>query len=172
MDRPNLTDVVHSPADYLAAWRHIRAIFAAEGVDNVAWVWCPTATGFVSGRAQPYYPGDNEVDWVCVDAYTSADYTSLEALIAPFLSWAAHHPKPIIIGEFGARDGEPGQREKWLEAAAHTAKAHPQIKALVYFNVDAHRNGKVYPWSLGSSPSALKTFAAIGADPYFNTRSD
>ena len=32
-----------SPADYIAAWRHVHAIFAAEGATNVAWVWCPNA---------------------------------------------------------------------------------------------------------------------------------
>ena len=51
MDRRGLRAQVHSPADYIAAWDHIRSIFTHEQVDNVAWVWCPTASGFANGAA-------------------------------------------------------------------------------------------------------------------------
>ena len=61
-----------SGRDFVAAWDHIRAIFAAVGVKNAAWVWCPTANGFnPDGRAAAFYPGDNKVDWICADAYPS-----------------------------------------------------------------------------------------------------
>ena len=40
-----------------------------EGATNVGWVWCPLATGFTDGRAQKYYPGDDQVDWLCADVY-------------------------------------------------------------------------------------------------------
>ncbi len=46
MDRPGLQAQIHSPANYIAAWDHIRSIFAQEHVTNVGWVWCPTAHGF------------------------------------------------------------------------------------------------------------------------------
>lgn len=69
MNRPNLRYVVHSAADFVAAWKHIRAIFAQQHVANVAWVWCPTSRGFASTDAGAFYPGDDEVDWVCTDAY-------------------------------------------------------------------------------------------------------
>jgi hypothetical protein len=49
MDRSGLQAQIHSPADYIAAWDHIRSIFAQEHVTNVGWVWCPTAAGFATG---------------------------------------------------------------------------------------------------------------------------
>ena len=102
MDRPNIRFAVGTPADYIAAWRHIRLIFAEQHVTNVAWVWCPTARGFASGSAQAYYPGNGEVDWVCADAYPRpGTRASFADVIRPFLSWAARHPKPIMIGEYG-----------------------------------------------------------------------
>src|SRR5258708_1998544 len=64
MARPNLRAKVHSPADFIAAWKHIRAIFDSEHVSNVAWVWCPTASGFASGDAAPFYPATSQVDWI------------------------------------------------------------------------------------------------------------
>ena len=69
MDRPGLAASMWSPADYIASWKHVRAIFAEEQVTNASWVWCPTNEGFVGGYAQPFYPGDDQVDWVCVDVY-------------------------------------------------------------------------------------------------------
>ena len=71
MDRPNLKAQVGSPAEYIAAWKHIRDVFAQQGVTNVAWVWCPTSKGFTNGTAGAYYPGDSEVDWICADVYPS-----------------------------------------------------------------------------------------------------
>ena len=112
MDRPNLRAVVGTPAEFIAAWKHVRAIFAQQHVRNVAWVWCPTAKGFVpGGNAAAYYPGNDEVDWVCADAYPGfGPYRSFADTVQPFLSWASHHPKPVMIGEYGV----PGE----LRAAA------------------------------------------------------
>ena len=67
MDRPNLQWAVHGPAEYIKAWDHIRSIFTGQGVTNVGWVWCPTGYGFQLGRARAFYPGNDEVDWVCAD---------------------------------------------------------------------------------------------------------
>ena len=74
MDRPNLRSTMGSGADFVAAWKHVRAIFAAQHVTNVSWVWCPTSVGFATGEAQAFYPGDSEVDWTCVDVYAGAVY--------------------------------------------------------------------------------------------------
>ncbi|HEX9526397.1 MAG TPA: hypothetical protein VF951_02790, partial [Streptosporangiaceae bacterium] len=71
MDRPNLQWAVHGPQNFIAAWDHIRAVFAQAGALNVGWVWCPTGWGFRDGRAQAFYPGNSEVDWVCADIYSA-----------------------------------------------------------------------------------------------------
>jgi len=46
-----------SPANFIAAWRHIHDIFVARGATNVEFVWCPSAYGFVTGTAQKSDPG-------------------------------------------------------------------------------------------------------------------
>src|SRR6185437_3269870 len=106
MDRPNLQWAVHGPAEYKKAWDHIRSIFTDEGVTNVGWVWCPTGYGFQVGRAQAFYPGNNEVDWVCADVYSFRPSQSLAAASAPFMKFALATGKPILIGEF-AVNGAP-----------------------------------------------------------------
>jgi hypothetical protein len=165
MDRAGLRAQIHSPADYIAAWDHIRSIFAQEHVDNVAWVWCPTAYGFANGTAAAYYPGNNEVNWVCVDAYPGpGPYRSFATIVQPFLNWASHHSKPVMIGEYGVPDtyGEQ-QRAQWLWGAARTVRGNAQIKALIYFDANAKNAYALVPGS-----PALQAFRGIAHVPYFN----
>ena len=162
MDRPNLqSTVVHSGADYIAAWDRVRSIFTAQHVTNAEFVWCPLAKGFQSGVAPSYYPGDNEVDWVCADVYSpiSGSVKSFASLAQPFLTWAKGHPtKPIMFGEFGAaQDWGPTVRAQWLTAVKDVVTGNPQIKALVYFNSDA---GQVR-YSLQSDPTARTALASV-----------
>lgn len=166
MDRPNLGAEVGSPADYIAAWKHIREVFAEQHVTNVAWVWCPTAKGFANGTAGAYYPGDSEVDWICADVYPPAGPLSSFADVArPFLDWASHHVKPIIIGEYGVRlSYSPQERAQWLRAAAETVAADRQIKALVYFDGP----GQHPQSSLVLNGEALQAFRGIADARYFN----
>ena len=168
MDRPNLQSLVGSPADYIAAWKHIRQVFAEQGVTNVAWVWCPTAKGFASGTAQAYYPGDSEVDWICADVYPpTGPLSSFAAVAGPFLDWASHHAKPIIIGEYGVRlTYAPQERAQWLRAAAQTVVADRQIKALVYFDGP----GQQPQSSTVLDGAALQAFRSIADDNYFNPK--
>jgi hypothetical protein len=167
MDRPNLKAQVGSPAEYVAAWKHIREVFAQQGVTNVAWVWCPTSKGFANGTAGAYYPGDSEVDWICADVYPPAGPLSSFATVAgPFLRWAAHHPKPVMVGEYGVQAVySPAERAQWLRAAARTVAANRQIKALVYF--DGPGQGQTTD-VLDGGP--LQAFVGIADDSHFNPR--
>lgn len=165
MDRADLAPQIHSPADFIAAWRHVRAIFAQQHVDNVSWVWCPTAYGFDSGRAQKYYPGDEEVDWVCADGYAFADSDGVPrtfaSVMGSFFKWAARHPKPIMIAEFGVDTGFGAQRGPWIAAVAQTLAKQPNLKALVYFD-----NGVGGAWSLDRDAGAfdgLRRLAQTGS---------
>jgi hypothetical protein len=172
MDRPNLRAEVHSPADFIAAWKHIRAIFAAQHVGNVAWVWCPTARGFAAGDAAAFYPGDDQVDWVCADVYPGpGPYRSFADTAHAFLSWAARHPKPVMIGEYGVPQSyTAAQRAQWLRDAARTVRQDPQIKALVYFDGDPAGRLPVGRYALTNDLNVVSAFRAIGRQPYFNPR--
>jgi hypothetical protein len=171
MDRPNLQATMWSPEDFVAAWRHVRHLFEWEGVRNVSWVWCPTAEGFAAGRAPAFYPGDDAVDWICVDVYAASKLRPMGELLAPFLSWAANRTKPIIIGEFGvARAWGSTQRAAWLREAARVFKANPQIKAVSYFESDPEGNGVKQQFRVSDDPPALAGLAELARDPYFNPR--
>jgi hypothetical protein len=173
MDRPNLSSVVHSPSDYIAAWDRIRSIFTAAHVNNVAWVWCPTAGGFHNGTAAAYYPGDAEVDWTCTDAYPSpifgnAAVQPLSLLLAPFLSWARQHPKPIMIGEFGVPVRySVAARVTWLDQAFALIASTPQIKAAVYFDAAAYGRPEEAGYGLGDRSEVAAAFCRSVVEPTF-----
>ena len=161
MDRPNLQGTVHSGADYIAAWDRVRSIFTAQHVTNAEFVWCPQAKGFASGVAPSYYPGDNEVDWVCADVYSppSGSVKSFASLAQPFMTWAKGHPtKPIMFGEFGADETwGSAVRAQWLSDLTGLLKATSQIKALVYYD----SNAGDARYSLQGDPKALAALAAV-----------
>ncbi|MBM2619286.1 endoglucanase [Actinoplanes sp. LDG1-06] len=168
MDRPNLRATMWSGPDYIAAWKYVRAIFKEEGADNVSWVWCPTAEGFMRGDAPGFYPGDDQVDWTCVDVYAGERFEPIGDLMGPFLTWAAQHPKPIVIGEFGvAKAWGSAGRAAWLKDARRTFKANPQIKAIAYFESDPEGNGPNKQFQLTGDPAAFREFHQMAKDPYF-----
>jgi hypothetical protein len=168
MDRPNLRAEMWSGADYIASWKHIRRIFDAERVRNVSWVWCPTAEGFMRGDAPAFYPGDDLVDWTCVDVYAGNSFKPIGELMRPFLEFAAQRPKPIIVGEFGvAKAWGSAGRAQWIADAVRTFKANPQIKAVAYFESNPDGNGPNQQFQLGGDPPAWAAFQAMTKDPYF-----
>ena len=169
MNRPNLAASVGSPAAYVAAWKHVRAIFTAVGATNAGWVWCPLATNFDATNAAAFYPGDDQVDWLCADVYPGPAYDSFSAVAQQFVTWAGGHHRPIIIGEYGAQNlGNATQRAQWLTAATEYAKQQPQIKAMVYFEARVEQGTKSRDFTLVGTGTPLAAFRAMAHDPYFN----
>ena len=46
-----------SPAQFIAAWRHVHDVFQARGVTNARFVWSPIAANFKSGARPELLPG-------------------------------------------------------------------------------------------------------------------
>jgi hypothetical protein len=168
MDGRRHRQVVHSPAQYVAAWRHLRAIFAAEGADNVRWVWCPNAIAFAKGTAAPFYPGDAEVDWVCADGYYGpSKHQSFAQIFEAFHRWGGRTGKPLMVGEFGATEHEDGEKAHWLRDASAALKIRlPRIAAVVYFDAAKEE----YDWRVATTPTSFQAFKAMATDPYFQQR--
>jgi beta-mannanase len=177
MNRGAMQPIVHSPRDYIRAWDHVRAIFNRAKVNNVAWVWCPSSKGWgnVPGYVPgpEFYPGNNEVDWLCADVYPRlGSFVSFESAVRPFLSWASHINKPIMIGEFGApRSYSPRQRAQWLNDMAKTVMADHQIKALVYFDGSPAGRAAVLQYGLDPGSAPMRAFRGIAHQRYFERTS-
>ncbi|MGN6793576.1 MAG: hypothetical protein ACTHJW_14420 [Streptosporangiaceae bacterium] len=168
MDRPNLQWAIHGPKNFIAAWDHVRTIFAKVGATNVGWVWCPSGWGFRNDRAQPFYPGNGEVDWVCADIYSVSSTQTLQDAASPFLTWARHTHKPVLIGEFAA-GGSPAEWPRWLLAAGGLAEYDSQIKGMAYFDANGtDSQGRSFQYWLGSDEPALHAFRQMLSWPTFH----
>ena len=160
------------PALYVAAWRRIHDVFAAEGATNVQWVWCPNATAFRAEddrNAPAYYPGDEYVDWICADGYnwapgrTGDKWRSFASIYKDFYEWGIARGKPLMVGEYGAQERAPGEKAQWITEAREALKTEfPAIKAVVYFDAN-----KEFDWRVTSSPETLAAFRAMANDPWF-----
>jgi len=170
MDGSAARSLVRSPADYIAAWRHMHDIFVRAGATNVSWIWCPNALHFVGGVAQLYYPGARYVDWICADGYnwapkiTQAPWKSFASIFSTFYRWGIATGKPLMVGEFGVLERTPGAKAAWYrQTDLELRTMFPAIRAVVYFNSD-HEG---FDWRITTSASALEAFRAFAADPYF-----
>lgn len=164
-DRPEL---------FVAAYCYIHDVFEREGASNVLWVWCPSvvmtgALGANWNRIANYYPGEEYVNWLCVDGYnwgTSQDWsrwqTFDEVFSATYDQLRAIDPhKPIMIGETAAANSG-GDKAAWiLDAFARLAEDYPQIRGNAWFNVN-----KETDWRIDSSSESLQALrtAADGGD--------
>jgi hypothetical protein len=170
MDGNAKASYVVSPSDFIAAWDHIRAIFAAHGATNAVWVWCPNASAFATGKAQTYYPGDDQVDWVCADGYnwypdSGRTYESFESKFTAFNDWAVSQGKPAMVGEYASQEMETGRRAQWINDARNALETRlTGILAVNWF----HSQTTTHDWRLTPEPDAFEAFRQMGFDPFFN----
>ena len=140
------------PAKYIAAYHHVHDLFVADGATNVYWVWCPLVADVPAetwNHWTNYYPGDDYVDWVGLDAYnwgTSSScctWQSFGDLVTDLYNDYAGK-KPLIVAEDlvgGARRQQGGLDRRSATAAAHALCRHQSGRLVRYQQRDrlAHR---------------------------------
>lgn len=167
--RPEKKKKVKSPEKFIAAWQYLWQRVYAAGATNVVRVWCPNARGFKTGDAQPFYPGDEWVDWVCTDGYNWApgrkeDWRSFVEIFDESYQFAVSRYKPLMIGEWGAQERQAGEKAAWITAAqVATRERLPGVAAVLVFSVE-----HLFDWQVNTSPESYQAFKDWAADPYFN----
>ncbi|MEV7973840.1 PKD domain-containing protein [Cellulomonas sp. NPDC089187] len=143
---PDIAQGWGSPAEYRAAWRHYVGVFRAAGVE-VRWTWVLTPGSFGSAQttagADAFYPGDDVVDRVGLDAYNwygcapdkPPNWRSLATVAGPFRQWASARSKIPLLAEFGSAPdpADPTRRPTWLREAVDWLAAWPELEAAALF---------------------------------------
>ncbi len=150
--------------DFVRAWRHVHNIFAAAGASNVKWVWSP-----VSGAPRSYFPGTryvNVVGLTCLNGGKSAFHQGWRSF-SSICGNSIHElhelaPKlPIELSEVASAEAG-GSKAAWIKGMFAYLAHHPQVKALVWFNMH-----KQTDWPIQSSPAAARAFAAGVQSPRY-----
>ena len=164
------------PEDYVKAFRHVHDIFEKAGANNAKFVWCPNNAPFEVDVLKQYYPGEDYVDWLCMDGYNWGnsdakpgwpDWTWFDDIFANIYNTFVDNPevfgdKPIMIGEFGSCEAGPNDlpeqhKAEWIKNAFErmTSEDFKQIKAFHWFQID-----KECDWRVNSSTAAKEAFKA------------
>jgi beta-mannanase len=159
----------NTPADFVAAWRHVHDIFASLGVKNVRWVWCANVSYPGSTPDILDYPGDAYVDWVALDGYNWGNspghsWQSLYQVFgASYAEVTAFTRRPLMIAETGSVE-QGGSKAAWiLQGFLHELpNLMPRVRAVLWFEAKAKGDWRVY-----TSSSALKAFRTVVASPLF-----
>ncbi len=133
----------HYEADaYVAAFRRIRDIFTAEGIDNVTYVWQSKGAGSTDEDLKNYYPGDEYVDWCAYSQFAGGRCQKM-------IDLAREKGKPVLIAEATPmfRDAksvqldDPKDAEKawngWFADLFATINENPDVvKGVSYINCE------------------------------------
>lgn len=136
---------------YKALYQDMHKYFTeTKGLDNLIWVWSPDAS---RNNMTGYYPGDNYVDIVGLDAYT-ASYLSIDDIVNDYNTLTTAFPaKPFALAEIGPKanhsnDSSAGVYGMWtpqtpLDYATLLDTIKVNMPKVVYFAA----------WNLGYAPS-------------------
>jgi hypothetical protein len=163
----------NTSADYVAAWRHIHAIFQQENARNVRWVWSPNILSNGAGPFTDMYPGDAYVDWVALGGYNfgpTQPYQVWRSLAEVFGhsydALAAMTGKPMMIAETASAE-VGGDKAGWITRGllSEVPARLPRVRAVIWF----HEN-KEADWRINSSSAALTAFRQVAASPAYRGR--
>jgi mannan endo-1,4-beta-mannosidase len=150
------------PSVFIAAWRHIHDIFAAEGAENVIWSWDPShqyaefKAGKAASLASEWYPGDRYVDWVGLDGYLNPGQNFKEVFSHQLASIASvAGSKPVYLAETGVAPNIHEIRQM-DDLFAGISRNH--IAGLIWFDQNAKQK-----WRLQGRPTAVAEYRKLVA---------
>ncbi|MFI1397319.1 glycoside hydrolase family 26 protein [Streptomyces sp. NPDC020681] len=165
-----------TPAEYVAAYRHLHDRFRKLGADNVVWVW--TVSGYLGSAAtmKQLYPGDDYVDWIGMDQYNyfgchdTTDWKDFDESQRPTYDWLLENisaKKPVMLAEFATAPdlADTGRQRGWYTAIPEVIRTMPKVKAMVHWNRATSEEAEC-DLTVNSGP-ALEGYREAGADRYF-----
>ena len=173
------------PEKVVAVWKYIVDKFRSKGATNVKWVWNPHGPSIdinqdAWNNIDKYWPGDNYVDWIGMDAYNwypkdpwggKRPYRDFDNCFGElYKACQKLSEKPMMIAEFGSPEFEYDGTNKaaWITDAFDQIKNnYPKIKLILWFHIN-----KELDWRINSSSSSLKAYQKAIDDPYFVGKSN
>lgn len=168
-------------ADYRAAWQRWTALFAQEGDERPVHVDHDRSEFLAAGLRRPggrrWYPGDDQVDGIAVDAYNwfgcrpgiNNPWRSLQQIADPARVFAAAHPdEQFWVTEYATVEdaANPARKAQWYRDAQALFRTPAWAGTDGVLLFEPHPNSPCI-WRPDSSAAALAAWRAWGADPYY-----
>ena len=145
-----------TPAEFVAAWRHVHDLFAAAGATNVIWIWNPNVVNPMPDvELAPLWPGSAYVNWVGITGYfgTTGPYTFASAYGATMEEVEKFTGDPIIIAETAVQNGP--EEVPSIRSLIDGIRADGNVLGFIWFEYD--KNG--VDWTLTDRPTARAAVA-------------
>src|SRR3954465_7497928 len=153
----------NTPADYVAAYRHVHDVVTAAGATDVIWVWSPiTVISRPNVALAPLYPGDGYVDWLGLSVYFSSPTATYAADIPSTLRELDRiaPAKPLYVTETSVLPGP--NRPAMIHDLITGLLTIPNLVGLTWFNYDTNHD-----YRIDNDPPAAAQLAAELSSPYF-----
>ena len=145
----------NTPAQVVAAFKHIHDAMASVGASNVKLGWDINNNSVPDTSANAisaYWPGANYVDYICVDGFNFGNpWQSYSDIFSPALSAVRGYGKPILIASIAS--AESSQKSAWITDALNQIAKDSSITGFVWFNENKEQN-----WLVNSDSAALQAF--------------
>lgn len=159
-----------TPAEFVAAWRHLVNHFRARGVSNIRWVFNPTVDVYPGTTpVETIWPGTEYVDVLGIDGFNWGrddgwgKWLSFNEVFSPMYERLTklHPTAPVWICEVSSKeprssDGAPRDpsqsKATWIEQALQS-RQFPRVTTLVWFHERKERD-----WRVNSSTESLQAF--------------
>lgn len=154
---------------YVKAFRRVRKIFLSQGNTGAKFIFSVNSEDVPAAawnRFENYYPGDDSVDAIGLDAYNWGGgkeawqkwKTPAETLAPAYERVVKAFPaKPLFLTETAACSNG-GDKALWItQLLGSVGKRFPAVKAVVWFNYK-----KECDWSLSSQEMRAKFYGACG----------
>lgn len=144
-----------TPAEFVAAWRHVVEVFREEGATNVTWVWAVNDTN-VPDSLRPWWPGAKWVNWIGVDGYYYFQGDSFDSVFGQTIEQIRTFSKtPVMIAETAV--GVTTDRETQITSLFDGAR-RDHVVGLVWFDKAQHAGIYHQNWRLEDDSAALGAF--------------
>ncbi|MBQ9010364.1 MAG: hypothetical protein IJ088_13715, partial [Clostridia bacterium] len=130
---------------------------------NIKWVWSPN---HADPYAEPYYPGDEYVDYVgvtlnlTVKEYYDVHYEDAGDYYRRAGIRDSHkaYGKPQILSEFAYANDDLSARKAYFRSLLPLIEENPQLKAVVFFDFD---NTNTRDFCFSDEPELTQIFQEI-----------
>ena len=152
----------NSPADFVAMWRRVHAVFDTLGVGpaQLQWIWSVNHEDVGGFPAEAFFPGDALVDWVAVDGYnwgagqTWSSWQTPAQVLGPMVGrLRAISARPLALTETAsttltASGASLAYKSQWATELFDYART-AQARMVVWFNEDKETDWAVFGGAKG-----------------------